>query len=93
VFKNLSARDTWVLGRVLSRPALNGIAPQKPSGYDTRPIPKGPRVIWRGPYRATKWQDPVHFMFREKLDMACSRVEFLLFYVGHPSSSAKSGGP
>jgi hypothetical protein len=75
-----------------SRPALNGIAPQKPSGCDTRPVLKGPRVVWRGPYGATRWHDPIHFMFGEKPGVAFSRVEFLIFYVRGPSSLARSGG-
>jgi hypothetical protein len=79
VFDNLPAKDVWALDCALLCLALNGVAPQKPGGCNTHPMSKGPQVVWRGPYGVTKCQDPLHFIFGEKLGMACSRVEFLIF--------------
>jgi hypothetical protein len=48
VFENLLVRSVWVRGYVPLCPALNGTAPQKPSGRGACPISKGPQVMRRG---------------------------------------------
>jgi hypothetical protein len=80
VFENLPTRGAWVRGYVPSRPTLNGTAPQKSGGCVTCLVSKGPRVIRRGPYGTTRWQDAIHFMFGGEPGMACPEVWFLLLF-------------